>query len=179
MQEANRLNALCNNMLLASQMEAGDYNVIKEKIELSDIVNECLEDFNIRFPQRKIINQVSQGISIVGDKLQLQMAFNNLLDNAIKYSPKESDITILLVQENNRIEFSVKDEGKGIADDEKEKIFEKFYRTGNTATKMAKGTGLGLYLTKKIAFQHNADIFVKNNTPTGSIFTISFKTTGL
>ena len=58
---------------------------------------------------------------------------------------------------------------------EKKKIFDKFYRIGNKATKEAKGTGLGLYLTKKIALQHDAIIFVGDNTPTGSDFTILFK----
>jgi signal transduction histidine kinase len=63
--------------------------------------------------------------------------------------------------------------GKGIADREKEKIFTKFYRIGNTATKSAKGTGLGLYLTKKIAKQHNANIAVTDNNPSGAIFTVT------
>jgi len=178
-QETNRLNALCNNMLLASQMEAGDYNVMKESINLSEIANECVDDFSIRFPARKINGQITEGISVIGDKLQLQMAMNNLIDNAIKYSPKDSLITIVLFTENETVLFSVKDEGKGVADDEKEKIFEKFYRTGNAATKMAKGTGLGLYLTKKIVLDHHASIDVKNNIPTGSIFTIVFKTANL
>ena len=66
----------------------------------------------------------------------------------------------------------VKDEGKGISDEEKKKIFNKYYRVGNAATRAAKGTGLGLYLSKKIARQHNANISVTDNAPTGSIFTV-------
>ena len=104
------------------------------------------------------------------------MAFNNLIDNAIKYTSKGSAITLLLHQGKNTAVFSIKDEGAGIAQEEKKKIFEKFYRVGNAATKGARGTGLGLYLTKKIVAQHNADIVVTDNTPTGSIFTINFKT---
>ena len=69
----------------------------------------------------------------------------------------------------------IRDQGKGIEAAEKKKIFDKFYRIGNKATKEAKGTGLGLYLTKKIALQHDATIFVGDSTPTGSDFTILFK----
>ena len=171
-QEANRLNALCNNMLLASQIEAGAYRITKEETNLSDLVNECVNDFTIRFPQRAIHKEIHNELFINGDKLQLQMAINNLIDNAIKYSPKDSPVTVSLKKENNLINLSIKDEGKGIAEDEKQKVFDKFYRISN---KEAKGTGLGLYLTKKIAQQHKAKIFVSDNTPAGSNFTILFK----
>ena len=81
-------------------------------------------------------------------------------------------VTVSLSEENNKIIFQVKDRGKGIAVEERDKIFNKFYRIGNAATKAAKGTGLGLYLTKKIANQHNANISVTDNSPTGTIFTV-------
>ena len=174
LQETNRLNSLCNNMLLSSQIEAGGYHITKEETNFSDLVNSCIQDFMIRFPQHNIRSQVKDDIFITGDRLLLQMAVNNLIDNAIKYSPKESILNILLFEENKLIQLQVKDEGKGIANDEKENIYKKFYRIGNTATRAAKGTGLGLYLTKKIALQHNANISVTDNLPTGAIFTITF-----
>ena len=174
-QETNRLNALCNNMLLASQIEAGGYGITKEEIDFTELVKECVQDYTIRFPQRTINTGIEEGVFLNGDRLLLQMGINNLLDNAIKYSPKESPITILLHQNRNEIQLSIKDEGKGIEDEEKKKVFDKYYRTGNTATKGAKGTGLGLYLTKKIALQHNAAITLTNNIANGSNFTIIFK----
>ena len=69
-------------------------------------------------------------------------------------------------------EIRIKDNGPGIADEEKKKVFEKFYRLGNEATKRAKGTGLGLYLSKKIIQNHGGNIFVQNNVGGGSIFTV-------
>lgn len=174
-QEANRLNALCNNMLLASQIEAGGYSLTKEEINFSELVQDCITDFTIRFPQRKLQNAIAEEIFIDGDRLLLQMAINNLIDNALKYSPKESPVAIELKATGNTVFFSVKDEGKGIETAEKKKVFDKYYRVGNTATKGAKGTGLGLYLTKKIAQQHNANISMTDNTPSGCIFTINFR----
>jgi signal transduction histidine kinase len=173
LQETNRLTALCNNMLLSSQIEAGGYRVTKEETNFSELVSGCVNDFVIRFPQRRIIADINENIFFSGDRLLLQMAVNNLIDNAIKYSPKESTISIRLSEEDNRIRLQVKDEGKGIAATEKENIFSKFYRIGNAATRAAKGTGLGLYLTKKIVLQHQAGIEVTDNTPTGTIFTIT------
>ncbi len=173
-QEANRLNALCNNMLLASQLEAGGHSVTKEEVDLSELTLSCVSDFKIRYPQRLFKEEIAAEVYVMGDSVLLQMAINNLIDNALKYSPKESVITIVLRPQQKQVSLMIIDEGKGIDLMEKKKIFEKFYRIGNKATKEAKGTGLGLYLTRKIALQHGASIFVVDNTPTGSNFTILF-----
>jgi signal transduction histidine kinase len=103
------------------------------------------------------------------------MAINNLIDNAIKYSGKEEMIDVCIKNENDHIKLLIKDEGKGIPNDEKNKIFNKFYRVGDLHTREAKGTGLGLYLTKKIVEQHNGNIIVTDNNPRGSIFEINLK----
>jgi len=172
LQEAGRLNTLCNNLLLASQIEAGDYKLTTEKIDFSELVTESATDFKMRFPKRNINLAADHDIYLTGDRLLLQMAVNNLLDNAIKYSGKGEKIEIHLKKENDQIKLLIKDEGKGIPDDEKNKIFNKFYRVGNLHTKEAKGTGLGLYLTKKIIEQHNGNIIITNNNPRGSIFEV-------
>ncbi len=100
--------------------------------------------------RNEVLTQVfNPGINFTGDILLLQMAVNNLMDNAIKYSARESKVWVELKEENGTIKLFIKDEGKGIADEEKQKVFDKFYRVGNQHTKGAKGTGLGLFLTKK------------------------------
>jgi len=172
LQEAGRLNTLCNNLLLASQIEAGDYKLTTEKIDFSELVTESATDFKMRFPKRNIGITAGKDVYITGDRLLLQMAVNNLVDNAIKYSTKDEKIEILLKKENDEIKILIKDEGKGIPDEEKNNIFNKFYRVGNLHTKGAKGTGLGLYLTKKIIEQHNGKIIVTDNHPHGSIFEV-------
>lgn len=172
LQEANRLNSLCNNMLLSSQIEASGFKISEEEINFSELAGNCVHDFTVRYPDKKLVAAIQPDIFTNCDQLLLQMAVNNLVDNAIKYSPKEATITVELTQQKNNIYLLVKDEGKGIAAEEKKKVFDKFYRVGNTATKGAKGTGLGLYLTKKIVQQHNGNISVTDNVPSGCIFTI-------
>jgi len=175
LQETERLNTLTNNILLSSQLEAGGYKTAKEELDLSDLLKDCVQNFHNRYPERVFKNEAPPDIDIKGDTLLLQMLINNLLENAVKYSPKEKEIVCTLANKNERtVELSVKDEGEGIPADEKEKIFQRFYRIGNELTRKTQGTGLGLYLCKIIAGYHNADISVTNNKPAGSNFTVTF-----
>lgn len=172
LQEVNRLNDLCNNMLLASQIEGGGYKVTNETIDLAELLAQSMHEFNLRFPARQIEMNFIEDAFVEADRLLLQMVINNLIDNAMKYSPRDSKIYIEVGRDNGTVFFKIKDNGKGIADEEREHIFKKFYRAGNEFTKASKGTGLGLYLSKKIVKEYKGDITVTNNTPHGSIFKV-------
>lgn len=174
--ETARLNFLTNNILISSQLDGGGYLLSKEELNLSNLLADCLNDFKNRFPDRIFKEQTEQDADVKGDPLLLQMMINNLLENAIKYSPKECPITASLKRSRSIIELQIIDEGPGIPNEEKKKVFSKFYRIGNEATRKTQGTGLGLYLCRKIARDHNADISVTDNIPCGSIFTVIFKT---
>jgi signal transduction histidine kinase len=175
LQEANRLNTLCNNILLASQLDAGAYKVSMSELDMSTLVQSIVNEYTDRYPNRHITHQISPEIDLVGEHLLLRMLINNLLDNALKYTPKDKLITVTLTSKNKQVLLSVADQGPGIPKEERSKIFEKFYRIGNENTRTAKGSGLGLFLCKKIAEDHDADIKVSDNQPQGSIFTVEFK----
>jgi signal transduction histidine kinase len=175
LKETSRLNTLTNNILISSQLEGGGYSLSKEELDFSDLLRDCVSEFRNRFPERIFTEEISPEIELEGDALLLQMLINNLLDNAVKYSPKEKPVICRLYKKENEVVLNVIDEGGGIADSEKKKIFDKFYRTGHEATRKTQGTGLGLYLCRKIAIDHNADILVTNNSPSGSNFIIVFK----
>lgn len=171
LQETNRLDALCNNLLISSQMEAGGYRLIKEKFDLSHLVQTSVTDFAARYPQRVIREDIERDVFIIGDATLLQIAINNLMENALKYSQKDQPIQIELHLQEAKAELKVIDQGGGISDEEKKKVFQKFYRLGNEATKRAKGTGLGLYLTQRIVLIHGGEIAISDNPSGGSIFT--------
>jgi K+-sensing histidine kinase KdpD len=173
LQETNRLNHLASNILVSSQLEGGKYQLAKEDIDLSSLVSDCVREFSHRFPERNFKEEIEAGIELVGDPLLLQILTNNLLENALKYSPRGSTILARL-RKNRRTILEIVDEGAGIPNNEKKNIFSKFYRIGNEQTRSAKGTGLGLFLCKKIANDHHATIQVSDNKPAGSIFTVSF-----
>lgn len=172
-EETNRLNALCSNLLLSSQMEAGGYRSIKEELNITDLVQDCVNDFSTRFANRQIsLAETAEQQFVNGDRFLLQMAINNLIDNAIKYSPKDAPVQLSVKADAGDVLVQVADQGRGVDPSEKEKIFKKHYRGGNTATKTAKGTGLGLFIVRKIVLLHKGKIEVINNQPTGSIFQI-------
>ncbi len=175
LQEANRLNTLCNNILFTSQLDAGGYSVSFQELNLTDIVETCVDDCKSRFPERIITETIEENRIMQGDPFLLQMLVNNLLENALKYSPKNLPIHVSLSFVSNKTVLSITDLGQGIADQEKKKVFDKFYRSGSENTRKAQGTGLGLYLCKKIAETHNGYISVTDNQPNGSIFTVLFK----
>lgn len=175
LQETTRLNNLASNILVSSQLEGGRYHIAKEELNLSDLVKNCIQDFMHRFQDRNWQSEIETDVDVEGDALLLEILVNNLIENAIKYSAKEGIIGCRLLATKNQILFSVTDQGNGIPDKEKKKIFQKFYRIGSEQTRTTQGTGLGLYLCKKIADDHNADIGLTDNTPTGCNFTVKFK----
>jgi two-component system, OmpR family, sensor histidine kinase CiaH len=174
LQETGRLDTLANNILIASQLEGGGYIQAREELDLSMLILQSVNDFMRRFPERKWEESVEPGLTIPGDRLLLQILINNLTENAIKYASRGGAITIALKKEPPHIVLSVKDEGQGIPDEEKKKVFEKFYRSGSENTRSTQGTGLGLWLCRKIAQDHKASIKITGNSPVGSIFTVVF-----
>lgn len=171
--ESNRLNDLCNNMLLASQMEGRQYKPAREQFSFSDLVTNSVADYAHSYPGRFQVSQTGN-YNITGDKTLVQMAVNNLLENAIKYTPADKPVHVSIEDKNNHAVLTVADNGPGIPDAEKAKIFNKFYRIGSEETRKAKGTGLGLYLTLKIVKQHRGKITVRDNEPQGAVFEICF-----
>ena len=176
LQETDRLDVLANNILVASQLEGGGYVQSKEPMDLSGLVANSIQEFRHRFPDRHWEEHIEPGCTILGDPVLLGLLVSNLVENALKYSPREGAIGVVVDRKGRHIHLSVRDQGPGIPDEEKRRIFDKFYRTGHEATRRTKGTGLGLYLCLKIAEDHKAVLRVVDNSPVGSIFIVQFKT---
>jgi signal transduction histidine kinase len=153
----------------------GQFENSKQLVDLSTIAVQCIQSFEERYSNRKCIGSIDAAIQLQGEPLLLQLMINNLLDNANKYAAPETDILIDLHIVGKDIELTVKDQGIGISLEERSKVFDKFYRVGAEQTRTTKGTGLGLYLCKKIVTFHAGTIFVKPNQPKGSIFVVQFK----
>jgi len=174
LQETQRLDSLCNNILLASQLDMGQYETNKQQIDFSNIVITSIQSFQQRCPQRICNIHIQPEVLIQGEPVLMQLLLSNLLENANKYSDSESPISIELATQNNKVILHIMDQGVGVPVGEREKIFQKFYRIGTEFTRSTKGTGLGLYLCKRIAEFHHATLAVSANEPRGSIFTFTY-----
>lgn len=120
LREANRLNDLCNNILLASQIESGSYAINKLEINFTELVYESVDYFKTRFPAFTINDEmVEEGLYVKGDDLLLQLAVNNIMENAIKYSGKQKKIIVGLKKEGSYALLEIKDEGDGIPAEDK------------------------------------------------------------
>lgn len=177
--DVDRLNDLAENMLLATRIEGNSYQYNFEEADLSALVGGISENYESKYGESYSFHlNIEEGIEIYADVFSITMAFNNLIENALKYSPKHSAITIGLKKEGDKVVLTVADEGPGIPQEEKGNIFNKFYRLGNESTRSTKGTGLGLYIVKQTVNNHKATIEVHDNKPHGSLFKIVFKPLG-
>ncbi|GAO42867.1 sensor histidine kinase [Flavihumibacter petaseus] len=173
LQETNRLNDLTNNILISSQLEAGGYQKVQQEVDLTELGNKMIQEMRQRFPDNQFNFEAPPDLSIKGDPLLIRILISNLLDNAVKYSPRGAVVDTVMKQTGKQVVIEVRDPGPGIPDAEKQRIFKRFYRIGNEEVRKAKGTGLGLYLCRKIAADHHGTVAVTDNTPAGAIFTIT------
>jgi signal transduction histidine kinase len=175
--DIERLDDMVENMLLASKIENSSYTFPKAKFSLSVLVDSIVNRLQITKcdGNQQIINaEIEPKIEITGDKFALTSVVTNLIENAIKYSKPCEAVEVKLCAKDGRIHFHVADHGIGIADNEKTRIFDRFYRVGSEDTRNTKGTGLGLYIVKQVLDKHEASIKVKDNRPVGSIFEVVF-----
>lgn len=169
--ESNRLNDLCNNMLFTSQIEGRQYKPAMAALSLSDMLGEVIAEFAGR-SSRRFEEDIAEDCRVTGDAAMLRIAVNNLVENAIKYTPADKSIKVSVFKDAQWAHILVADEGPGISDAEKKHVFGKFYRVGNEESRKTKGTGLGLYLSARIVAQNGGTLTVRDNSPTGAIFDI-------
>jgi len=174
LQETLRLDTLINNILISSQLDHNGYKTAKEDVNFSDITRQLTEEIKNRYSDKQVTSRIEEDIQLYGDPLLLKLLVSNLLENANKYAGKQAQITCCLYRKDRKIVLEVSDEGIGIPNEEKKKVFDKFYRVGNEQTRRTKGTGLGLFICKKIVQSHGGDIHVVDNVPQGSTFIVTF-----
>ncbi len=174
--DIERLDDLVENMLLATKIENRSYSFPKEQIDISSLVTGITERLQGHVCAKEtLITDIEPNLHITGDRFALSSVVTNLIENAVKYSDPCVPIHVKLSKENNgKVNFRVADLGIGIADAEKPKVFDKFYRVGNEDTRKTKGTGLGLFIVKQVLDHHQAQIKVKDNQPSGTVFEVVF-----
>lgn len=174
--EVDRLNHMVDQLLLLARFENQKQNIKNETIYLNAIILDNLTRFSSKIENKKLkVNtEFSEDFYIQSDNYLVSIVISNLISNAIKYSNKNGEININLVNNNNQISFSIADKGIGIAPVDIDKIFNSFYRSDVTNHAEIKGTGLGLSIVKRLCDLLKLEIAVESKLNHGTTFILSF-----
>lgn len=167
-EENDRLERMIDNILNASRLENKALQINPETFEFKPLAQSSIDRFKQLAPNATFVLELEDNMTIKGDRLLLETLLNNLIENALKYAGRSSEITIF----GKKSQFGVKDNGSGVSPEDQLEIFKKFYRSGNEDTRTQKGTGLGLYIVSKLVQLHGGTIEYANNQPKGACFTI-------
>jgi len=173
LKETTRLQNLVNDLLLAAKVENA-YEPHANRIDLSEIGEELVSRLKERHPSVEIHYDSDPDLPvIIGDHLGLTAVMSNLLENAVKYSSGEANVELTINKNGTRVFFEVADEGIGIEESDRKRIFQQFYRVGSEDTRKTKGTGLGLYIVDQIVKAHQGHVEVLDNEPKGTRFKVT------
>jgi signal transduction histidine kinase len=176
--EVDRLSALVNNLLNITKIEMGNISVVRQRVKLGELLGDVLENVGRsgRAAGCKLQLDLPPELSPVSlDKDLFRVALNNLLSNAIKYSRPGGAVRLSAEEDPEEIRIAVQDQGLGIAPEDLERIFEKFYRSPDEDVRKRTGHGLGLSLTREIVELHHGRIEVRSRPGEGSEFTIRLR----
>jgi PAS domain S-box-containing protein len=173
-EEADRLNKLVGNLLYASRIQANGLQMDVASLDLEPLVQKVVRRLSAKSPGVSITIDFPENLpAVMADRERIEEVLQNLLDNAIKYSPKERVIKISGRATGEETIISVSDAGMGISLRDQEQIFNRFHRVGDPMTRSTPGAGLGLYICRVIVEAHGGRIWVESTLRQGSVFSFS------
>jgi signal transduction histidine kinase len=175
--EVSRLSRLTTRLLSTARLDREELKPQLKRIEIVPFVERVVHRYGAQSQEYRVeVTSDCASIEVAADRQLLDLALTQLLDNAFKYSQPASAITVSVRAEEGFITTSVTNEGKSIAPDEQERIFERFYR-GARVRNLVSGTGLGLYVARKIAAAHGGSLnLISNGTYEGVVFCLKLPT---
>ena len=174
--ETTRMIRMVNELMQLGKMDIKEEHYEKEFIDINKMLEQITDRFALTHPEKNFIKHISKTpIFVEGDQDKLTQVFDNIVNNAIKYSPNGKNITIRVRQNyhHNRVSISIKDEGVGIPLVHIDKIFNRFYRVDKSRQRSMGGTGLGLALAKTIVEAHKGRIWAQSREGYGSIIFVT------
>ena len=168
-EESDRLNALINNLLDASRIQAGAFKVERGDVMLSRLAEKVVDSFHTQTDRHAFkLDFAADFPSISGDEERLRQVLNNLISNAIKYSPSGGEIRVGGWADQQSATVYVADQGIGIPVEEQGKLFQRFYRVDSSLRRSTQGAGLGLYLCRSIIEAHGGRIWLRSEPGRGT-----------
>jgi signal transduction histidine kinase len=167
---------LIGDVLDTSRIEAGTFSFTFTDVDVGEIVHDIVTAAAVGQDEVRVRAEVGELPTVRGDRERLRQVLQNLVDNAVKYSPAHGDVHVSARQENGVVRVAVADEGPGIPLEDQRLIFEKFGRSSAGVTKP--GTGLGLFIARSIAEAHGGKLGVESEPQRGSCFTLELPAGG-
>ncbi len=175
-EEVNRLMRLVENLLAMARIDAGELHPSKQWGSVAEICNNVLDRCSGALHHHRVRVDCAEGLPLVRvDSRLIAQALANLVENAARYSPEGSEITVEAQVERDELRLSVTDQGLGIAPEETERIFEKFYRSAHSDGRQPEGTGMGLAITRGLVEAHGGRVWAENNRKQGAKFTMALR----
>ena len=175
--ESKRMSLLIQDLLSLSRIERTEYNPPTKKINITNIFNEVKDTFHSKKNQKIKIDFKSpkKEIFLAADPLELKQVFINLVQNSLSHSFSKKPILVTLSNKKDSIDFSVRDFGIGIAQEDIPLLTKRFYRVDSARSRESGNTGLGLSIVKHIINRHQGELLIESELDLGSHFTASFK----
>lgn len=170
-----RMINLVNDLLDVSRIEEGRFGYHFTSLDLALLLKEILNEYKVLIAKNGTelaTNVESSGAVIIqADRERLSLLFNNLIDNAVKFTPRKGQIRVMLSKEEDTVTIEIADTGIGIGEADKERLFSKFFRAENARQMQTEGTGLGLFIAKNIIEKHRGSIHVDSTLSKGTVVT--------
>lgn len=174
--EVDRLTRIVERLLVLTKLDAGGNSLKLEEVDIKMLISQVVKKLTPIANAKDIViyvdNHQTEFSPILLDYDKMYEAIYNIADNAIKYSPEGGFVHIDLTADNDCLTIKIEDNGPGIPEGERDRIFERFYRLDDSRARDTGGTGLGLAITKEAVLMHNGTIDVANVSDIGSVFTI-------
>lgn len=173
-EEADRLNKLVGNLLYASRIQAGGLQMEIAPLDLPPLIQGVVRRLKAKSPDVSVTLALPPSVpTVMADRERIEEVLQNLLDNAVKYSPRQACLTISCHITGDEVIVSVSDAGMGISLRDQEQIFDRFQRVGDARSRSVPGAGLGLYICHAIVEAHGGRIWVDSTLRQGSTFSFS------
>ena len=171
--EVDRINRMVTNILDLSRLEAGAWRPKLESVPISEIIGMTLAGFDARANARIIVQNDARQDSALLDSVQIVQVLHNLIENALKYSPADSDVNLRAIETDSHLEFVIEDRGKGLVTGEELQIFKPFYRGRSLSESNVPGVGIGLAICSGLVAAHRGKIEAENRDGGGAIFRVT------
>src|SRR5947209_8192874 len=171
--QLNAIARLVEELLDVSKIQAGQQEYRQERVDLDALLQEITDTMQQTHPSHRILVHGAVQTSLLGDRDRLGQVFTNLLENAIKYSPDAQTVEMDLFASPETVTIRVRDHGLGIPQEQRDKIFERFYRAAGSKQRVIGGLGMGLYIVAEIIKRHGGTIKVDSEVGKGSTFTVT------